>query len=49
MAAENHQNYHIAVKAFVREGDKLLIFKDAFSENENIPEWDLPGGRINKE
>jgi 8-oxo-dGTP pyrophosphatase MutT (NUDIX family) len=49
MAIENHQNYHIAVKAFIRNGDKLLICKDAFFEDESIPEWDLPGGRINKE
>ena len=46
---ENHQNYHVAVKAFIRNGDKLLVCKDAFFQNESVAEWDLPGGRINKE
>lgn len=40
------ENYHVAVKAFIRDGDKLLICKDAFFENESVAEWDLPGGRI---
>lgn len=49
MATENYQNYHIAVKAFIRNGDKLLICKDAFFDSELFAEWDMPGGRINKE
>lgn len=49
MANENHQNYHVAMKAFIRNGDKLLICKDTFIENEYSEVWDLPGGRINKD
>ena len=32
--------YYVAVKVFLRDGDKLLITHDIFGE------WDLPGGRI---
>jgi len=32
--------WFVAVKVFLRDGDKLLIFKDGFDQ------WDLPGGRI---
>lgn len=35
--------YYVAVKLFLRWGDKLLIMKDIFGE------WDLPGGRIRKD
>ncbi len=35
--------YSVALKLFLRRGDKLLITKDIFGE------WDLPGGRIKKE
>ncbi|MCA9332849.1 NUDIX hydrolase [Candidatus Saccharibacteria bacterium] len=34
--------YFVAVKLFIRDGDKLLIIHDVFGE------WDLPGGRIKK-
>ena len=34
--------YYVALKLFLRHGDKLLITKDIFGE------WDLPGGRIKK-
>lgn len=32
--------YFVAVKLFLRKGEKLLIAKDNFGD------WDLPGGRI---
>jgi ADP-ribose pyrophosphatase YjhB (NUDIX family) len=32
--------YYVAVKVFLRDGDKLLITRDVFGS------WDLPGGRI---
>lgn len=32
--------YYVAVKAFLRDKEKLLITKDSFGD------WDLPGGRI---
>lgn len=32
--------YYVAVKLFLRDGDKLLITHDIFGD------WDLPGGRI---
>jgi 8-oxo-dGTP pyrophosphatase MutT (NUDIX family) len=35
--------YFVAVKLFVRDGDKLLILHDTFGA------WDLPGGRIKKD
>ena len=35
--------YFIAVKALVRDGDKLLITHDVFKS------WDIPGGRIKKD
>ena len=35
--------YFVAVKLFLRSGDKLLITHDIFGD------WDLPGGRIRKE
>lgn len=35
--------YFVAVKLFVRDGDKLLITHDIFGS------WDLPGGRIKKD
>jgi len=35
--------YYIAVKLFLRDGNKLLITHDIFGD------WDLPGGRIRKD
>ncbi len=35
--------YFVAVKLFLRDGDKLLITHDIFGL------WDLPGGRIKKD
>jgi 8-oxo-dGTP pyrophosphatase MutT (NUDIX family) len=35
--------YFVAVKLFLRDGDKLLITHDIFGA------WDLPGGRIRKD
>ena len=35
--------YFVAVKVFLRDGDKLLIIHDIFGA------WDLPGGRIKKD
>jgi 8-oxo-dGTP pyrophosphatase MutT (NUDIX family) len=35
--------YFIAVKALIRDGDKLLITHDIFKS------WDIPGGRIKKD
>lgn len=34
--------YYVAVKLFLRDGDKLLITHDIFGD------WDLPGGRLKK-
>ncbi len=33
-------NYHVAVKTFIRKEDEILLCKDIANE------WDLPGGRI---
>ena len=35
--------YYVAVKLFLRDGNKLLISHDIFGD------WDLPGGRIRKD
>ena len=35
--------YFVAVKLFLRDGDRLLIIHDIFGS------WDLPGGRIKKD
>lgn len=35
--------YYVAVKVFLRDGDKLLITKDIYGD------WDLPGGRLRVE
>lgn len=35
--------YFVAIKLFIRDGDKLLITHDIFGS------WDLPGGRIKKD
>jgi len=35
--------YFVAVKLFLRDGDKLLITHDIFGD------WDLPGGRIKRD
>lgn len=35
--------YYVAVKLFLRDGDKLLITHDVFGA------WDLPGGRMRKD
>lgn len=42
--AISHQpdSYHVAVKAFIMNGDKILVCYDPLSQA-----WDLPGGRIN--
>jgi len=39
---ENYEKdfYFVAVKVFLRDGDKLLVLHDKFGS------WDLPGGRI---
>lgn len=39
----NKDLYFVAVKIFLRDGDKLLITHDIFGS------WDLPGGRIKKD
>lgn len=42
----SEKNTHIAVKAIITRGDKFLAIKrSAYCENE-IGEWDLPGGRL---
>lgn len=35
--------YFVAVKLFMRDGDKMLVTHDKFGS------WDLPGGRIKKD
>ncbi len=37
------ENYLVAVKILLRDGDKLLITHDIFGQ------WDIPGGRIRKD
>lgn len=41
MNSPKPENYHVAMKAFVRKDKKVLICKENISEK-----WDLPGGRI---
>jgi hypothetical protein len=43
MDSKSKDSYFVAVKLFVRDGDKLLILHDIFGS------WDLPGGRIKKD
>lgn len=35
--------YYVAIKLFIRDGDKLLILSDSYGDG------DLPGGRLNKD
>jgi hypothetical protein len=42
-SAADKDKYFVAVKLFLRDGDKLLITHDIFGA------WDLPGGRIKKD
>ena len=42
-ASEAKDWYFVAVKALIRDGDKLLITHDVFGS------WDVPGGRIRKD
>lgn len=41
--SKSKELYYVAVKLFLRDGDKLLITHDVFGA------WDLPGGRIKKD
>lgn len=43
MEGKEKDLYFVAVKLFLRDGNKLLITHDIFGS------WDLPGGRIRKE
>jgi ADP-ribose pyrophosphatase YjhB (NUDIX family) len=43
MDSKSKDTYFVAVKLFIRDGDKLLIIHDIFGQ------WDLPGGRIKKD
>jgi 8-oxo-dGTP pyrophosphatase MutT (NUDIX family) len=43
MDSKSKDLYFVAVKLFIRDGDKLLIVHDIFGS------WDLPGGRIKKD
>jgi 8-oxo-dGTP pyrophosphatase MutT (NUDIX family) len=43
MDSKSKDLYFVAVKLFLRDGDKLLITHDIFGS------WDLPGGRIKKD
>lgn len=44
MASEDTKDlYFVAVKALIRNADKLLIVHDIFGE------WEIPGGRIRKD
>jgi hypothetical protein len=40
MDSKSKDLYFVAVKLFLRDGDKLLVIHDIFGA------WDLPGGRI---
>ena len=39
-----HQTFHVGFKAFIANGEKLLILQDA---SEGM--WELPGGRVEKQ
>lgn len=41
MKSPTPDTYYVAMKAFVRKGDEILICKDRYQQK-----WDLPGGRI---
>jgi len=43
MDSSKPENYHVATKAFVRNGEEILICHDAHNDT-----WDLPGGRIGR-
>lgn len=43
MTIDQKDTYFVAVKVFLKKGEKLLIFKDKWGD------WDLPGGRIRKD
>jgi 8-oxo-dGTP pyrophosphatase MutT (NUDIX family) len=43
MDSKSKDLYFVAVKLFLRDGDKLFISHDIFGS------WDLPGGRIKKD
>lgn len=43
MLEDPRQLYYVAVKLFLRDGDRLLVTKDIFGD------WDLPGGRIRRD
>jgi 8-oxo-dGTP pyrophosphatase MutT (NUDIX family) len=43
MDSKSKDLYFVAVKLFIRDGDKLLVIHDIFGS------WDLPGGRIKKD
>jgi ADP-ribose pyrophosphatase YjhB (NUDIX family) len=43
MVNKSKDLYFVAVKVFLRDGDKLLITHDIFGA------WDLPGGRLRKD
>ena len=38
-----HQTFHVGFKAFIADGEKLLILQDS----EGL--WELPGGRVEKQ
>lgn len=44
MGTNEKECWFVAVKVFLRDGEKLLILKDVFDDG-----WDLPGGRIKKD
>lgn len=44
MSTAEKERRFVAVKVFLRDGDKLLILKDKFNDG-----WDLSGGRIKKD
>lgn len=43
MSTQEKEQWFVAVKMFLRDGENLLILKDIFDDG-----WDLPGGRIRK-
>lgn len=44
MSTLEKERWFVAVKVFLRDGEKLLILKDVYDDG-----WDLPGGRIKKD
>jgi len=48
MIKEQHQNFHVGLKAFIDKDKSLLIVRES-KKYKSGGKWELPGGRINKD